>query len=221
LPLVVFAHGWNSDPAVYQVLLDQWAEAGFLVAAPIFPDSTDLYPGAPVSDYSAQALDVSFVITQLLDGVASPVKADGSRIAVAGHSDGGTDVALLALDPYFADHRVRSFLCLAGEMPTGVGAYAIAPSSAGLFVAVGTADEYGLASLSPQVFQSAQMPKVMMTEQGGTHLGSFLSDTTDAVAMRNATVRFLLATLGTTTQSNASLATAIQPALTVGLSMTP
>ena len=70
LPLVVFAHGWNSDPAVYAPLLQQWAEAGFLVAAPVFPDSTDLYAGTPVSDYADQALDISFVITSLLRGSA-------------------------------------------------------------------------------------------------------------------------------------------------------
>src|SRR3984957_5819314 len=89
LPLIVFAHGWNSNPSVYEVLLDTWAAAGFLVAAPTFPDSADTLPGAPVSNYPDQARDMSFVISSLLGGIEKPV--DPSRIAVAGHSDGGTD----------------------------------------------------------------------------------------------------------------------------------
>ena len=64
LPLVVFAHGWNSDPAVYPPLL---VASGPRPASswrlPIFPDSTDLYAGSPVSNYGDQALDISFVIT--------------------------------------------------------------------------------------------------------------------------------------------------------------
>ena len=123
MPLVVFAHGWNSNPTVYQPLLEQWAQAGFLVAAPVFPDSTDLYPGSPVSDYADQAEDMSFVITSLLH--SHVVSVDPTRIAVAGHSDGGTDVALLALDPAYADPRVRAVVCLSGELPSGVAPYTV------------------------------------------------------------------------------------------------
>ncbi len=118
LPLVVFAHGWNSNPSVYEVLLDAWAAAGFLVAAPTFPDSTDTLPGSPVSNYPEQARDMSFVISSLLGGVEGPV--DPSRIAVAGHSDGGTDIALLALNPHYADPRIRAYLSMSGEIPNGV-----------------------------------------------------------------------------------------------------
>ena len=130
LPLVVFAHGWNSDPSFYEPLLQQWAQAGFLVAAPVFPDSTDLYAGSPVSDYADQALDMSFVITSLLQ--SQVVSVDRSRIVVAGHSDGGTDVALLALDPAYADPRVRAIVCMSGELPSGVAPYAVGASPAAL-----------------------------------------------------------------------------------------
>ncbi len=123
-PLVVFAHGWNSDPGVYASLLEEWAAAGFVVAAPVFPDSTDLYPGSPVSDYADQALDITFVISSLLHDQA--VAIDPKRIAVTGHSDGGTDVALMALDPAYADARVRAYVCMSGEMPSGVAAYDVA-----------------------------------------------------------------------------------------------
>ena len=73
LPLVVFAHGWNNNPAVYETLLDTWAAAGYLVAAPVFPNSANTLPGSPVSNYPEQALDLSFVITSLLGGRAVPL----------------------------------------------------------------------------------------------------------------------------------------------------
>ena len=220
LPLVVFAHGWNSNPAVYRPLLEQWAQAGFLVAAPVFPDSTDLYPGSPVSDYADQALDMSFVITSLLHG--GTVSVDPSRIAVAGHSDGGTDVALLALDPAYADPRVRAVLCLSGELPSGVAPYTVGATPAALLVAVGSDDEYGLAPLTPLVFQDAQASsKAMIVEQGGDHLGSFVGATPAAAAMREETTRFLELALEPRSPSTADVLAALQPPGSPALTIVP
>ena len=220
LPLVVFAHGWNSNPAVYRPLLEQWAQAGFLVAAPVFPDSTDLYAGSPVSDYADQALDMSFVITSLLHG--GTVSVDPSRIAVAGHSDGGTDVALLALDPAYADPRVRAVLCLSGELPSGVAPYTVGATPAALLVAVGSDDEYGLAPLTPLVFQDAQASsKAMIVEQGGDHLGSFVGATPAAAAMREETTRFLELALEPRSPSTADVLAALQPPGSPALTIVP
>ncbi len=203
-PLVVFAHGWNSDPGVYASLLEAWATAGFVVAAPVFPDSTDLYPGSPVSDYADQALDVSFVITSLLRDPAVPI--DPTRIAVTGHSDGGTDVALMALDPAYADPRVRAYVCMSGEMPSGVAAYNVAATQAAMLVAVGSDDEYGLYPLATQVFQTAQAAaKAMLVEPGGDHLGSFVAATPAAAAMRDAETQFLELALEPRTPTAASI----------------
>jgi acetyl esterase/lipase len=189
LPLVVFAHGWNSNPLVYETLLDAWAAAGFVVAAPTFPDSTNSLPGTPVSNYPAQAEDMSFVITSMLGGVAGPI--DPTRIAVAGHSDGGTDIALMALNPAYTDPRVRAYLSLSGEIPTGVAGPWGVPIPGALLVAVGTADEYGLFPRASQMFQTADMPKAFVTLAGGDHLSTFTGDTPGAAAMRTETVRFL------------------------------
>jgi poly(3-hydroxybutyrate) depolymerase len=189
-PLVVFAHGWNSDPGVYASLLEGWAAAGFVVAAPVFPESTDLYPGSPVSSNADQALDMSFVITSLLHDPAVPI--DPTRIAVTGHSDGGTDVALMALDPAYADARVRAYVCMSGEMPSGVAAYDVATTPAAVLFAVGSDDEYGLYPLTTQVFQTAHASgKAMLVEPGGDHLGSFVDATPAAAAMRDAETQFL------------------------------
>ena len=209
LPLVVFAHGWDSDPAVYATLLDAWASAGYLVAAPTLPDSADTLPGTPVSDPVDQALDLSFVVTSMLGGADGPVDPD--RVAVAGHSDGGTDVALLALDPTVADHRIRAYLSLSSQIPTWLPGPFDAVTPGSLLVAVGTSDEYGLYPQAFGVYQSATMAKVFVSAAGGDHLDTFVGATPAAVAMRAETVRFLDAALGPGTPTSDSLAAALTP----------
>jgi pimeloyl-ACP methyl ester carboxylesterase len=219
-PLVVFAHGWNSDPGAYAPLLEGWAAAGFVVAAPVFPDSTDLAAGSPVSNYADQALDISFVITSLLRD--KTVAVDPTRIAVAGHSDGGTDVALLALDPAYADPRVRTYVCMAGEMPSGVAAYTVGTTHASLLVAVGSDDEYGLYPLAAQVFQAAEpAAKAMLVEPGGDHLGSFVDATPPAAAMRDAVTQFLELALEPRAPTSAAVAGALGPPAAQWLQVVP
>jgi len=210
LPLVVFAHGWDSDPGLYRPLLEAWAVAGYLVAAPILPDSSDTLPGSPISNYPAQADDLSFLITQLLQGGAGPV--DPNRIAVAGHSDGGTDIALLALNPAYADHRIRAYLSLSGEIPVGVDGPWGVPTPGSLLVVVGGADQYGLAPRSREVFTSAQMVKVMVTVTGGDHIDPYVAGTPTAVAVRAETVRFLNSALAPGPATSAGLTAAMEPA---------
>jgi len=190
LPLVVFVHGWNSEPEYYEPLLDTWAAAGYLVVAPEFPGSAQNLPGTPVSDYAAQALDVSFVITQVLGGVLGPV--DPNRIVAAGHSDGGTTTAILALAPQYQDPRIKAYLSLAGQIPPDVSAPWGASRTPGvLLVAVGTDDEYGNEALSTQLYDTAQMTKAFINVPGGSHLGPFVSATPMADSVRAATVAFM------------------------------
>jgi Chlorophyllase enzyme len=214
LPLIVFAHGWDSNPGVYETLLDTWAAAGYLVAAPTFPDSASTLPGDPISNYPEQSLDLSFVITQLLGGIAGPVNP--AKIAVAGHSDGGTDIALLALNPMYADHRIRAYLSLSGEIPGGVPGTWSAATPGALFVAVGTDDEYGLYPQAQQVFASADMPKAFVTLDGGDHLQTFIGDTPGAAAMRAETVTFLNTVFAAKSVTSAQIASALEPPAAVG-----
>jgi len=219
LPLVVFAHGWNSNPTVYQPLLDAWASAGYLVAAPTFPDSANTLPGSPVSNYPEQARDMSFVISSLLAGGEGPV--DATRIAVAGHSDGGTDIALLALNPSYADPRVRAYLSLSGEIPSGVPGPWSAPTTGALLVAVGTDDEYGLLPRSTQVFEAADVAsKVLLTVSGGDHLSMYIGSSPEAMAVREETARFLDAALQPEGTTFTQLTSALVPTGDASISVT-
>src|SRR5262249_55415382 len=94
-PLVVFAHGFAVTPQPYARLLQSWARAGYVVAAPVSPLASANPPGGPnEADVVNQPADVSFVISSMLAqgrSAASPFAnlIDPAPIAVAGHSDGG------------------------------------------------------------------------------------------------------------------------------------
>jgi predicted dienelactone hydrolase len=93
-PLIVFGHGFAVTPHPYAALLQAWARAGYVVAAPIFPLENAHAPGGPnESDLVNEPGDVSVVISGMHD--ASRVRGgffsglvDRHRVAVGGQSDG-------------------------------------------------------------------------------------------------------------------------------------
>ena len=102
-PLVVFSPGYGSVPEDYESLLEQWASAGYVVAAVDFPLSSEYAPGGTsLVDVKDQPGDVKFVIEKLISldhtrGEPVTNLLDPSRVAVAGHSLGGvTTLALTA-----------------------------------------------------------------------------------------------------------------------------
>ncbi len=123
-PLIVFGHGFALTPAVYARLLRAWTEAGYVVAAPVFPLANAAAPGGPnESDLVNQPRDMSFVITRLLAECSAAGKIDPSRIAVAGQSDGAETALAVAYDRRFRDPRVRAAIVLSGAAFPGMGSF--------------------------------------------------------------------------------------------------
>lgn len=189
-PTVVFASGYDMNPSGYDQLLRTLMGAGFLVAAPASPGMAPSTGDVNESEVDNVPSDVSAVTTQLIDdGYADP-----GRLAAVGHSDGASAIAAMALNSAYADTRFRAFVVLAGDLNSLPGDYG-ANNHAPLFAAVGDADEYGNADLTPQVFDAAAPPKALVIASGGSHLGSFLGDNPQPVAMRAAIVDFLSASV--------------------------
>jgi alpha-beta hydrolase superfamily lysophospholipase len=190
LPVVVFAHGYNAEPETYWPLLDAWAQAGYLVAAPELPGSARDLPGRPTRDDIGEAArDLSFVVTALLAGVQGPV--DPSRVAAAGHSDGASSVATLAANTAYRDPRIASYLVLSGVIPYRVtdGTWDGGTGQTPLLAMVGTADEYGNLAGSTNLYRQAADPKTLITVPGGDHLNMYIA--TDADDVRATTTQFL------------------------------
>jgi dienelactone hydrolase len=118
-PLVLFAHGYDVTPDFYAPLLERWAAAGYVVAAPVFPILSGSDGGASHVDYEQTFGDASFVITQVLDlgrGELLAGMVDPDRIAAAGHSDGEVVSFGVGFLQCCRDARVRAVISMAGDL---------------------------------------------------------------------------------------------------------
>jgi dienelactone hydrolase len=118
-PLVLFAHGYAVTPTFYEPMLEAWAAAGYVVAAPTFPILSGTPGGASHVDYEKTFGDASFVITSILNSAASdPVAAvvDPTRIAAAGHSDGEVVAFGIGFLACCRDQRVSAVIPMAGDL---------------------------------------------------------------------------------------------------------
>jgi dienelactone hydrolase len=132
-PLIVFAHGLGASPQGYQQVLSDWAAAGYVVAAPLFPlSSSDTPGGADGGDIGNQPGDMSFVIDQLLRASAAsggPLSGlvDPKEIGAAGHSNGAITTLGLIGNSCCRDPRVKAAVVMAGTTEgLGRGQYNLA-----------------------------------------------------------------------------------------------
>jgi dienelactone hydrolase len=179
-PLIVFGHGLGGVPAVYGDLLESWAAAGFVVAAPAFPLSNENSPGGPdAGDVSNQPGDVSAVITEALtlsssaEGRVLAGMIDGEHIGVAGHSNGGITTAGLIGQSCCFDDRVDAAIIIAGTsqlFPGGTFDWSRTPP---LLVMHGEDDTLIPLDEGKRLFNNARSPKGLFTLLGIDH-GSFL-----------------------------------------------
>jgi fermentation-respiration switch protein FrsA (DUF1100 family) len=217
-PLVVFAHGFQSTPATYTRLLDAWARAGYVVAAPVFPVENASAPGGPdESDLINEPTDISFVMSQLLVADASPTSPlygliDRAQIAVAGHSDGAEAALAVAYDHRFADPRIRAAVILSGAELGGRTTW-FGPGSPPLLAVQGTADPINPPRFAKQFFRAAPRPKFLLELIGGGHLPPYTTDAHELAVVEDVTIAFLNHYLKEAS-IHALLTAAIDPGLT-------
>ncbi len=120
LPLLMFAPGFMLCSGPYSALLQDWASAGYVVAAVNFP-RTSCHAGADAyePDLVNQPKDVTYALSRLLALSAQPHDLfsgllDRHEIGAAGHSDGGDTVAALAANGCCTDPRLTAVAVLSG-----------------------------------------------------------------------------------------------------------
>lgn len=196
-PLVIFGHGFAVTPAPYNKLLQAWARAGYVVAAPIFPLENANAPGGPnESDLVNQPRDMSLLITRMLQ--ASAVRGgffsglvDARRIAVSGQSDGGDTALAVAGDRYFIDHRVGAAIILSGAEIPGVSGFDFPRPSPPLLATQGTADTINPPSLTHAFFDIAPPPKYLLTMFGAPHLPPYTDERPQLGIVEAVTIAFM------------------------------
>jgi len=199
-PLVVFAHGYATTPDTYLPLLDAWASAGYVVAAPFLPGERGDIGAAPVhSDVANEPDDLSDVISAMLSPAApAPLVglADPTRVAVAGHSDGAMAVAALTLNSAHHDARIKAALILSGDTyNVAGGTYGTTPNIPVLIVQ-GTADPVNNPSSAYRLWAVARAPKALLWMLGAGHLPPLVTAGLQQDTVRAATTDFLDGELG-------------------------
>lgn len=195
-PLIVFGHGFAVTPTIYSGLLEAWARAGYVVAAPVFPLGNQNAPGGPnENDLVNQPRDVSLVITRLLTISAArdnPLSGliDPQRVAVSGQSDGGDTALTVGYNSQFRDRRIRAAAILSGMEIPGVGGYDFPSASPPLLATQGLADTINPPPYTLAFFAAARSPKYLLTLPGAPHLGPYTSEQPQLRIVERVTIDF-------------------------------
>jgi predicted dienelactone hydrolase len=196
-PLVVFAPGYLQCGMVYSDLLAQWASAGYVVAVINFPQTNCQTANPNEDDLIHQPQDVAAVIG-LLNGLSEHSQGplahliDTSRVAVAGHSDGGDTVAAMAAMSCCRYPGLRAAIVLAGaEWPAFTGRWFGAPTPPMLFIQ-GAADTINPPAASMQLYQADSLGiRYYLNLYGAQHLAPYEGDQSPEPIVAQVTIDFL------------------------------
>jgi hypothetical protein len=162
-PVIVFAHGFITEPDDYAAMLDAWVEAGLVVVSPVFPDENTAAVDADEgedngtiqnnleNDVYAEPGDIVFVLRQLGSLAGQPWGANLagvlnlSDLALAGQSDGASVVAALSYASGFAS--------LYRQLPSPPRAVAVMSGTLWTTTFTGSPGTYAGGTVSPALLQ--------------------------------------------------------------------
>jgi dienelactone hydrolase len=165
-PLILFCHGMWGSPGKFTSLFGRWVDAGYVVAAPAFPYTSDESAPRHLNEQVAnQPADVRFVVGELLArGLGDP-----ERVGVGGFSLGAETALAVALHPRYVDPRFRAVLAIAGALfHPDFGGDELRPLPL-LFLHGEEDRKNGRLEEARRVYEAAREPKEFVTIAGGRH----------------------------------------------------
>jgi len=182
-PLIVFSHGMAGHPRKFEDLHTRWAEAGYAVAAPVFPLSNDGVEGSFFNSHDVpnQPGDVTFVLDQLLEMSADESNDlfglfDPERIAASGLSAGGFTTYDAAVSAESRDARFLAAVVMSARATAGLRGDDSSESGAAdlpVMVLHGDADPLIPVASAEEAFGLLRAPRVLIVLLGGGHAGPF------------------------------------------------
>jgi fermentation-respiration switch protein FrsA (DUF1100 family) len=164
-PLIVYNHGQQGEPQQYAPSFEEWARAGYVVAAPRHPLTVRGGPGAVfANDAQGEIGDVAFVIDSIDEKMSD--LADVDHVAVAGHSSGTLVAFATAFQDSYNDNRIDAALLEGTPVPLGQESAGLAGTP--IMFVQGDADPTPPA-VPHAAYDAADPPKVFLTVPGGDH----------------------------------------------------
>ena len=171
-PMVLFVHGYDQTPDFYAALLERWANAGYVVAAPTFPILSGIPGGASQVDWTKLPGDAKYVIDQTLAaGTDTPIGGlvDRNRVSAAGHSDGESVAFTMGFHPSFQVWPFRSIVAMAGDL-SRAGVDPLRDTGLPILHVMETGDEYDPYPHSVEWDrENLTPPRWLLTLVGATH----------------------------------------------------
>jgi dienelactone hydrolase len=167
-PLVLFSHGLSGSADRYADALAAWAAAGFVVAAPTFPYTSEFTDDFWRPDIVNQPADARFVLARvqrLNYTVGDPLRhrIDTDHMAAIGHSAGGYTTTGLFTAGH--DPRLRAGIVMAGWAARGAFA---GPPATMLFLQ-GKADPIVRVASSQALYSRVPWPKSYVLMRRDSH----------------------------------------------------
>lgn len=199
--VIVFSHGWNSDPARYRRIIKYWTDHGFTVIAPMHTDSLQ-HPRHAEGDQR------SFFMSRVVDMAVVRGYAEathpGKPMVAAGHSFGSFDSLMSAgavsVTGPMRDPAMKAVIALStpGIVPGLVNPSTYATVAVPVLIVTGDADLVPGIVTEPRDHRvafdtSPSGDKMLMTFAGGDHSFIGNADAADFELMAATTVDFMRA----------------------------